>query len=224
MKIKYLKNKQIDKIRWDKCIDEAHNGLIYGYSWYLDIVAQNWDALIYEDYSAVLPLTWKKKYNISYIFQPLFTQKFNIFTKLTLTNEFINNFLFAVPKKFKIVDFNFDINFIPDNKSFSYEEKKTYELKLNIQFGELYNNFTKSHKKNIRKALKNNITIIRSDNVENPVLMMKNVHKTRGINIVKDIDYLNFSRITNYALNNNTGKIYDACCSGKLCASAFFCS
>ena len=34
--IKYLLHRQIDKAKWDRCIKEADNGLVYGYSFYLD--------------------------------------------------------------------------------------------------------------------------------------------------------------------------------------------
>ena len=32
--IKYLQHKEIDKAKWDACIEQAPNGLIYGYSFY----------------------------------------------------------------------------------------------------------------------------------------------------------------------------------------------
>ena len=60
--IKYLQYKEIDKAKWDVCITNAPNGLIYGYSFYLDCMARRWDALVLGDYEAVMPLTWNKKY------------------------------------------------------------------------------------------------------------------------------------------------------------------
>ena len=35
--IKYVKHKDIDKVKWDACIDNAPNALIYAYSYYLDV-------------------------------------------------------------------------------------------------------------------------------------------------------------------------------------------
>jgi hypothetical protein len=70
--IQYLSNQQIDKTKWDHCIDNAGNGLIYAYSFYLDNMAKNWDALVLNDYEAVMPLTWNKKYGIHYLYQPFF--------------------------------------------------------------------------------------------------------------------------------------------------------
>ena len=46
VEITYLTYHQINKPKWDACIDKAADGLIYGYSFYLDAMAKNWDALV----------------------------------------------------------------------------------------------------------------------------------------------------------------------------------
>ena len=46
MNIRYVKHNDIDFKKWDKCITKAINGSVYGYSWFLDIVAKEWDALL----------------------------------------------------------------------------------------------------------------------------------------------------------------------------------
>jgi len=43
-------------------------------------VAENWDALVEDDYTAVMPLPWKKKYSFRYVYQPLNCQQLGIFT------------------------------------------------------------------------------------------------------------------------------------------------
>ena len=55
--IQYFIHPQIDKSKWDDCMDRADNGLIYAYSFYLDQMAKHWDALVFNDYEAVMPLT-----------------------------------------------------------------------------------------------------------------------------------------------------------------------
>jgi hypothetical protein len=60
--ITYLKHTEIDKYKWDACITRASNSLVYAYSWFLDVVSPNWDALILDDYTAVMPITHRKKY------------------------------------------------------------------------------------------------------------------------------------------------------------------
>src|ERR1700759_1778470 len=72
--ISYLSHSDIDKLRWDACISHAQYSIIYGYSWYLDMVSPGWDALVDDDYQSVFPLTWKKKFGLYYLSQPNFAQ------------------------------------------------------------------------------------------------------------------------------------------------------
>src|SRR5277367_495617 len=56
--IKYLVRSEIDTEKWDRCILNASNGLIYARSFYLDSMAENWSALVEGDFQNVMPLTW----------------------------------------------------------------------------------------------------------------------------------------------------------------------
>ncbi|MCK4361546.1 MAG: hypothetical protein KAV70_07350, partial [Bacteroidales bacterium] len=79
--IKHLTYQQINKSKWDECIKKSFNGIIYGYSWYLDIVCKHWEALVENDYERVFPLTTGKKFGINYLYQPFFTQQLGVFSK-----------------------------------------------------------------------------------------------------------------------------------------------
>ena len=59
--IHYVKRQEVNATKWDRCIDQASNGLIYAYSFYLDTMTDSWDALVLNDYEALMPLPWKKK-------------------------------------------------------------------------------------------------------------------------------------------------------------------
>ena len=45
-KIKFLYNKEINKIHWDECVLNSINSKIYAFSWYLDIVSDEWNGLV----------------------------------------------------------------------------------------------------------------------------------------------------------------------------------
>ncbi|VAW26447.1 hypothetical protein MNBD_BACTEROID04-1052, partial [hydrothermal vent metagenome] len=57
--IYYYKRNQIDIVKYDTCITKSINTRVYANSWYLDIVADNWDVLVLNDYEAVMPLPWR---------------------------------------------------------------------------------------------------------------------------------------------------------------------
>ena len=102
--INYLKHNEIDKKKWDGCIDSCSNNLIYAYSWYLDIVSPGWNALVENDYETMMPLTGNKKYGVEYLFPPYFAQQLGVFSKEKITKEKINRFLGAIPSHYKFIE------------------------------------------------------------------------------------------------------------------------
>ena len=103
----YISHKNIDKAKWNYTIDNAVNGMPYGYSWYLDTVSPNWDALVSEDYKMIFPVTWRKKYGIKYLFQPLFLRYFNIYSlEKSPDSAIVNEVLSMLMEKFNFIEIN----------------------------------------------------------------------------------------------------------------------
>ena len=116
MEIKYTTYKNIDKAKWDNCILNATNHLIYAEAWYLDIVCpENWNALILNDYEAVMPLPLKSKMGLTYVQQPIWTQQLGIFSTLKITEQLTTSFLQAIPKKMAMVSLNLNDYNITEN-------------------------------------------------------------------------------------------------------------
>lgn len=154
----YIRHKDIDKDQWDNCITNASNGLIYGFSWYLDIVSPGWDAVINEDYTAVMPLPWKQKYGITYVIQPVYTKHLGVFSLEQLTKEDIRNFFDTIPYKYVFINLLMNT----DNqikKSCIEQTLYVQQLDLNRTYGEIANNYSKSNRKNIKKAYKNHLRL-----------------------------------------------------------------
>jgi len=190
MKVKYLQNKDIDKIRWDDCIKQAKNSLIYAYSWYLDIVCENWDAIISEDYSVVMPLIWKKKHFIKYIYQPFFTQQSGIFYKNDIEANIITEIFSAYKKSFKYINsnFNYKNKFLSKN---NYSERTNFVLNLFPEYEVLKKSFSKNHKRNIKKSYSNELYISNDLSVDKIIKFKKENLKTKlsekNLNIFRSI-------------------------------------
>src|SRR5210317_1567418 len=80
-KVNLLKRKEIDVQKWDDLIAHSTAETIYPYSWYLDTVSENWSALVVDDYRFVMPVVWKKKAGMKYIYQPFYTQQLGVFSR-----------------------------------------------------------------------------------------------------------------------------------------------
>ncbi len=149
MHISYIKHSDIDKERWDKRIAESANQLIYAYSYYLDLMSKNWDALILNDYEAVMPLTWNKKFGISYLRQPAFTQQLGIFGNIFFDEKVTESFINKALKIFPFAEIN--LNYANEYKD-GATNKCNLILPLNRSFQEIEKNF----RKDFVSKLKNN--------------------------------------------------------------------
>ena len=101
--IEYKKHSEIDRQRWDACIEGSVNRLPYALSWWLDTVCPDWDALVEDDYRAVMPLTRDRKFGFDYLYQPYFTQQLGVFSSLRpVMPEWSSQFLDAIPDKLPV--------------------------------------------------------------------------------------------------------------------------
>lgn len=150
--IQYLSHHEIDKTKWDRCIREADNGLIYGYSFYLDHMANHWDGLVLNDYEAIMPLTWNKKYGIYYLHQPFLCAQLGVFGK-KIDAKLSKSFLKAIPKKFKYCDICLNHHNVLHMNDFNIFLRDNYVLKLSLSYDELYKNYRENIQRNIKKAL-----------------------------------------------------------------------
>ena len=76
--IEILSSSDINKEKWNHCISTNANGLIYSTTDYLDAMAQNWHGIVINDFQAVMPLPWKKKFGILYAYTPPFMQQLGV--------------------------------------------------------------------------------------------------------------------------------------------------
>jgi hypothetical protein len=149
--IRYLKRTDIDIAKWDACLDKSTNGLIYGYSYYLDIMSRHWDGLVMNDYEAVMPLTWNRKWGISYLYQPPFTANLGIFGN-NPSQELCNKFISSIPPHFKLVEIELNAGNAINSLIESTSQRNNYVLSLNKSYPELTKAYKDNVKRNVRKA------------------------------------------------------------------------
>jgi hypothetical protein len=192
--IRYITYQQIDKAKWDACIDTADNGLVYGYSFYLDAIARHWDALVLNDYEAVMPLTWNKKYGIAYLYQPFFTANLGVFGN-KLNAGLINDFLKTIPAKFKYWDIylnhaNYFNTIAIGLNTLSLYERVNYVLPLSDKYENLFANFRDNTKRNIKKAAQLNCTAKKNIDIADVIALAKDQSKNFSPVTKEDFDNL----------------------------------
>ncbi|HZI68688.1 MAG TPA: hypothetical protein VFD44_03210, partial [Hanamia sp.] len=152
MEISYLPQGKIDKSKWDNCIKNSANGLIYAYSFYLDAMSENWDALVANDYEFVMPLTWKRKYGIYYLYQPPFTASLGVFGN-NISKEIVKNFLENIPQKFRYWDFYLNRQNLFSIPEFPMYERSNFILRLSSDYESIKSKYASSTSRNIKRSI-----------------------------------------------------------------------
>jgi hypothetical protein len=199
--IRYIIQTDIDKTKWDRCIDQAPNGLIYGYSIYLDTMSAHWDALVLNDYQAVMPLTWNRKYGFYYLYQPFLSASLGLFGN-DIKADLLAAFLHAIPRKFRLWEFSLNhgnVFFVP---GFHLFERMNFVLSLNDEYDKLYERFRENVKRNIRKADKLRCQVKIDFDVDEVITLAE--LQMHSFAKVKENDLSNFRRL--YKHLHNKGK------------------
>lgn len=210
MQIRYLTQKEIDHAKWDAAVDLAVNGQSYAYSWYLDCVAENWDALVSDDYAYIMPLPWNAKWlGLKQIYQPIFMQQLGIFGKTELNSTIISSFLDAIPSDFKYILTHLnEQNPIENLTEFTINPRRNMLLDLSESHEVLHSNFRKSLRQRIRKGKKELSFEINKTSPEDLVAYyQKHLNHKVGL---PDSTYQKVLKLMKTALSLQKGNIYSA--------------
>jgi hypothetical protein len=220
--IKHHRSHEIDRERWDECIRKSFNGIIYAYSWYLDVVAPGWEALIDGEYKSVMPLTAGKKMGFRYLFPPFFVQQLGVFSVNKLTAEDVLNFLKAVPAEFRYAEINLNtFNKVVGNE-FDFRPNLTHELDLIESHDILRKAYSDNAKRNLKKAEQQKLQLTDSPSREEIITLFR---KGRGedVKALQEPQYDVFRKLLQ-ALDTR-GRLHSRGVldeNGNLLAGAFF--
>ncbi|HKK09300.1 MAG TPA: hypothetical protein VJ939_00615 [Bacteroidales bacterium] len=221
--IKYLKHEEIDTEKWDLCVRKSFNSLIYGYSWYLDVVAGEWDGLVEDDYERVMPVTHRKKAGIAYLFQPFFTQQLGIYSKGKLNSEKVGEFLAELPASYKLVEINLNtFNQAPENLKKHFRPMRNYELDLISSHDEIRQSYAKNLRRNIRKAEKAKVQMMQNIRPEEVIRIFRE-NRGKYIKQLNDEAYRMLKQLVYVLIYRGRAKVWGAFDeSNTLLAGAIF--
>ncbi|MFY7671347.1 hypothetical protein ACOSP6_09720 [Tenacibaculum sp. MEBiC06402] len=217
--IRVVPRKKIDIEKYDDCIANSLQSNIFGFSWYLDIVADNWTALVLDDYEAVMPIPWRKKFFIKYTYQPYWVIQLGIYSK-NIVDE--NEFLIELFSEFKYTSLRMN-HYNAFSMFHSYQiQKKIQILNLNIPYERLFASYNRNRKRELKKANNADLTENWNDNPKRLIeLFEQNVGKR--VKKIKSEDYLRLYKLMNVCIENRAGElltIYDN--QKELISGAFF--
>ncbi len=216
--ITLIAGKDIDEEKWDACVNCLEFPLIYGNVWYLDLVCEEWNALVYGDYEAILPLPFKSKGGLKYVYRPYGVQQLGVFGDTSKTEELLT----AIPSKYVWVDIflNAENDLGKHTKNSMTQTNLILDLKRSYET--VYEGYSKQTKRNLKKAQKTSFGSFGFESPEQIVNLFK-LNKGKDLNNLQDKQYQKITQIMHTLMHKNLGYINALYLEpNHLCAAAFF--
>ena len=199
--LKFIEYKQINKQKWEALVLHSNNGNIYSTVNYLDCMAKEWHIVILGDYKGGIALPARKKLGISYIYPPFFTQQLGWLFVEEKYNLSIDEVLKYIPPKFKLIEHNLNSeNFFRQTNGLMFRPRLNYLLSLNKTFIELFNSFSRSAIRNIKKATTANVSV--KKNIQWEEIYALHHQRFNNQTGVDQRSYDNFRRLLQLLYNN----------------------
>lgn len=178
--IRYIRRSSIDTVKWDECIRKAAAPLIYAQSWYLDITCDHWDALVLDDYAAVMPVPYTRKMGISLALQPIFCQQLGVFSSSPVSTSLLNAFIEALPKRFRWV--RLYLNYLNRAENLT-EIRSNHVLDMTPDILSLRRAYHPSVVRNIRKSEKNGYRLSEEVDLTSIMDLFREQNREKGIGL-----------------------------------------
>ena len=218
--IQHIKRTHLDLQKYDACIENSIQSRIYAFSWYLDLVTDNWDVLVLDDYKAVMPIPWRKKFGIKYVYPPFWLLELGVFSldeKVDYTSFF--KILFT---HFKSVETRLNTDNLIQKSSSFLVDKRMQLISINEEYQAVFNSYRKDRRKDLRKANKADLIEKWDDNPDILIQLFRdNVGKRTPFILEKDYDVLR--SLMQICIEKRVGEILSIYNKNhKLVASGFF--
>lgn len=198
--ISIIPSSEINTTKWDACVANNNNGLIYATSNYLNYIAENWYGLIVNDYELIFPIPIKKKWGIMYIYMPAFTQQLGFIGNLNLLN---NEVIEAIQKFVKYASPYLNFSNQAFAKQFSCKQLNNYIINLNQSYDSLKSNYQSTVAYSLKKAQKNNLLYKKSNDYTKAVDAYFKYNKNNMLHVAK-ADYNKLKEVLLHLQSNNS--------------------
>jgi hypothetical protein len=202
--IVYHKNNEIDREQWDNCIRNTPGAKPYGYSWYLDIMAPGWEALVDDDYDSVFPLPCQSLLGVQYISTPHFVQQLGAFSPDKPQDKAISEFLQYMPDIYRHIDLCVAQNVSVDG--YKLTVRSNSELDLSKPYSKLKDSFAPHCLRTLESLQKKRIEIS-EDITPDELLDLHFINDRKGFHSIKPRDYQHLKNLMNFCIKNKKGRI-----------------
>ncbi|MBB4079756.1 hypothetical protein GGR28_002383 [Lewinella aquimaris] len=155
MDIRFIPQAEIDKQLYNSCVHFATNGSLYGYDWYLNATAKEWDLLVEGDnYVSAMPLprttNWIGRTQLT---QPVLVPDLAVYSVKPLSPKRIQAFWDAVPEEYRGGGLTVEPASVPKNAGrFEVTTAVGDALFLNKSYEEITDDFPSTYYEQLARA------------------------------------------------------------------------
>ncbi|MCR4966088.1 MAG: GNAT family N-acetyltransferase [Bacteroidales bacterium] len=193
--IRFIKNKEIDKVKWDQAVENAKFSTLFAHYDLLQAltVPDTWHALVKNDYEAVMPLPVRAKWCIPYIYTPFFLPQMGIFAPYKVTDEQTAEFLQVIPKKY--IQADLILNFANETNQTTMQ-LQSHQMSLEQTYENMSARYAQNTRRNVRDAIQQNTTICFNEPIisETIGLFRENRGREAAVNF-QDEDYHRLQKV-----------------------------
>ena len=204
--IRFLCYADINKQKWDECVQSSDAPLLYASSLYLNGMCPDWDALVMNDYEAVMALPKNRKYGIRYVYSPYFVIGGGVFGK-NIDASMILQFIKTIPLKFLYIDLDLnESNFFAaalKQNSISFKARTNTFLQLYENYETLFSRYSTLAKRKIKRAAKHNLHLHTSASAKTIIELYCRHYKGKD-SVVDKFDFGDMISLLDTHLKNQT--------------------
>lgn len=157
MDIRFLTQQDLNKQLYNSCVHFATNGSIYGYDWYLNATAKEWDFLVEvedESWVSILPLphvsNWLGRRQLE---QPRLVPELAVYTVKALSRKRIQAFWDAIPATYRSGSLVVEPASVPENPGrFTVSAASGTALILKQPYEEIIGDFSPEYHEGLLRA------------------------------------------------------------------------
>lgn len=147
--IRHAAHADIDRGAWDALLKQCPGRLWYARSRVLDRTGP-WDALIDEEAGAIMPLPYRVKWGIPYLYNPYGLQQLGVFAQEP-SKALATAFIHAIPHRFRYVDIWVNADTEASVTTGRFEARTDQILRCDQDMETLRAHYSQGHRRNLRK-------------------------------------------------------------------------
>jgi len=216
---KLLVRSQIEDAKWDLFIEQSKQRVVYGYSWYLDVVCKDWNALVLysgDDFQVVMPLPVRRKFGLKILQQPLFCQYLGLFSRFELTSEITEAFFLVLCSHFSYIS---SYSFHPQNfqvispllyrfPKLRIRKNHTHCIDLTGNFDTIQSGYSSRRKLNLKQSETFGWNILNSQDIQPIASLFRNNHASKVQGGVNKKAYILLGKLFKKLLENKCAELW----------------